>query len=207
MLILEATVARIHLCQLHQWNIQTFPWPNLLVQGPDASSELGMIELLRSGAPAAMPLLTHLLRAKVGAGGAQLQQGSAGGAGQQQEGQPAQPDSPCYSCSEDDGDVGGPAPSGSSAEGLTESPLLQAERICRRFGLNQEQGEVLQYVASWCQPGGGTGSAGTRACGRAAAGVPPPICLVHGPFGSGEGGSLWSGPSRRACSCSAPAVL
>lgn len=152
-----------------------------------------MIELLRSGAPATMPLLAHLLRAKLSAaasgGGAPPsppQQAVAGRIDQLQEGQPLQPDSPCYSCTDDE-DAGGPATACGTADGLAESPLLQAERICRRFGLNQEQAEVLQYVASWCQPGSASAGGGVvTAQGGAAAQAPPPICLVHGPFGSGE---------------------
>ncbi|KAL4457552.1 hypothetical protein ABPG75_012417 [Micractinium tetrahymenae] len=164
------------------------------IKGPDASSELGMIELLRSGAPATMPLLTHLLRATPGsaAPGSAVapsppQQGATGSANQEQKGQPAEPDSPCYSCSDDE-EAGVPPPGGGAADGLAESPLLVAERICQRFGLNQEQSEVLQYVASWCQPGGGgSGGSASKARGGGAAGqAPPPVCLVHGPFGSGK---------------------
>jgi hypothetical protein len=89
---------------------------------------------------------------------------------------------------------------------LGESPLVQAERISKQFGLNEEQAgavdmypelaapvdckpglgdhfltchmvlcaEVLSYVAGWAAKGAG------------AADGTPPICLVHGPFGSGE---------------------
>ncbi len=143
-----------------------------------------MIELLRSGAPATMPLLSHLLRSKRSseaptgcASPVPPQQGIAGSVNQPQQGQQLEADSPCYSCSDAEAAVG-PAAGGGTDDGLAESPLLQADRICQRFGLNQEQAEVLQYVASWCQSGGGAGGTGT--------GAPPPVCLVHGPFGSGE---------------------
>lgn len=49
---------------------------------------------------------------------------------------------------------------------------------------------MLQYVAGWASVGsGGGGSASKRRGSLGAAAVegqPPPICLVHGPFGSGE---------------------
>jgi hypothetical protein len=81
------------------------------------------------------------------------------------------------------------------------------------FSLNPEQAQVLAYVARWLQanpprPASGAGAAGQGARPRlhgprpvpsAAAGTapadaaqgggqqgPPPVCLVHGPFGSGK---------------------
>lgn len=162
------------------------PPPPMPEQGPDASTELQMIELLRgSAAPAALPLLPHLLRAR--------RQGPGGATAAVASHEPPQlaplaaAGSPTYSCTDDEAEPPSPAAAAAAADGLAESPLTCAERIARQFGLNQEQAEVLAYVASWQMaapgPPGSTGRAAAAAA--AAADRPPPICLVHGPFGSG----------------------
>lgn len=153
-----------------------------------------MIDLLRSGAALTLPLLPSLLRARGSGSGGSVAAGARTPL-QQRPGAAAgvsEPDgSPCYSCSDEEVDAGmAAAAAAAAADGLLESPLVQAERISRQFGLNQEQAEVLQYVAGWASVGsGGGGSASKRrgSLGAATAeGQPPPICLVHGPFGSGE---------------------
>lgn len=158
-----------------------------------------MIDLLRSGAALTLPLLPHLLRARgggsggsAGAGLTPLQQRPSPAGG----GTPALDGSPSYSCSDDGeedeaADMEAAAAAAVAADGLLESPLLQAERISQQFGLNQEQAEVLQYVAGWASVGSSGGSSASKrrsSMGAAAAaeGQPPPVCLVHGPFGSGE---------------------
>lgn len=156
-----------------------------------------MIDLLRSGAALTLPLLPHLLRAR-GSGGST----AAGWTPLHQRASPAglpEADaSPCYSCSDEDGEaeeeesdaVAAAAAAAAAADGMLESPLMQAERISRQFGLNQEQAEVLQYVAGWASVAGSSGGTASKrrgSMGAAAAEVqPPPVCLVHGPFGSGE---------------------
>lgn len=155
-----------------------------------------MIELLRSGAALTLPLLPHLLRVLAGGSARQAPSplplpGPAAAA--------AAPDSPSYSLSEEEGeeDVHAASAAAAAADGLLESPLVQAERTSQRFGLNQEQAEVLQYVAAWAAigAGGGTGGSASKRRGSsgmaAGAGQPPPVCLVHGPFGSG--GGWWEG--------------
>ena len=170
---------------------------HFFLQGPDASTELGMSDLLRSGAPLTLPLLPHQLRARgrgssAAAGCTPLQQRPS------PAGLPEADASPCYSCSDEDGEaeeeesdaVAAAAAAAAAADGMLESPLMQAERISRQFGLNQEQAEVLQCVAGWASIAGGSGGSASKrrgSMGAAAAEVqPPPVCLVHGPFGSGE---------------------
>jgi hypothetical protein len=143
-----------------------------------------MIEMLRSGAAATLPLLPSLLRAGVNCGGGGsdgstrrprfLPPGSAaktaGAAGVQDAADgaaAAAPASPSYSCSDSDSAL---AAAAAAAEGLAESPLVHAKRLADEFGLNEEQREVLAHVAGWASGRGG----------------PPPVCLIHGPFGSGE---------------------
>ena len=199
-----------------------------------------MLELLRSGAPAAMPLLPHLLRAR-GAGDGGSRPGSSGlqapsqqkqkqqfPAAQQEQELAAAPGSPCYSCSDAEDDAEVLAVASAAAEGLLESPLVQAERISKQFGLNEEQAEVMHYVAGWCSlgaarssGGAGGGSARKAAAGAAAAaavaaeGEPqaPPVCLIHGPFGSGgllhpacwnRSMHLWHAPAVLGASVPAP---
>lgn len=154
------------------------------MQGPDAATELQMIELLRGvAAPVALPLLPHLLRARRPGPAS-----AAVGAAPLQLAPPAEPGSPTYSCSDEEGEVPPPGAAPAAADGLAESPLVCAERVARRFRLNQEQAEVLAYVASWqMAPPSTPSSAAKRAAAAMAADRPPPICLVHGPFGSGEG--------------------
>ena len=178
------------------------------LQGPDASTELQMIDLLRGSAfPSALPLLPHLLRSRGAALAPSRLPGPSAAAGQplvQAEAGPEDPlgdfGSPCYSCTDDDVVLPAPAVAeaveavGAAADGLEESPLLQAERIIQQFSLNQEQGEVLQYVASWQMAPGSAACAGAskrQASSAATGNQTPPVCLVHGPFGSGEvGGGL-----------------
>lgn len=172
-------------------------------QGPDASTELQMIDLLRgSAAPSALPLLPHLLRSRGAALAPSRLPGPSAAAGQplvQPEAGLEDPlgdfGSPCYSGTDDDEVLPAPAVAealeavGVAADGLEESPLLQAERIIHQFSLNQEQGEVLQYVASWQMAPGSAASAGAskwQASSAATGNQTPPVCLVHGPFGSGE---------------------
>lgn len=45
-----------------------------------------------------------------------------------------------------------------------------AEKVCKKFGLNADQEGVLRHVASWGDPGVSR----------------DPVCLVHGPFGTGK---------------------
>ena len=63
---------------------------------------------------------------------------------------------------------------------------MQADRIIQRFNLNEEQAEVVQYVASWCHPGSGSSGGSASKAARVAAERAPPVCLCHGPFGSGK---------------------
>lgn len=174
------------------------------LQGPDASTDLGMLDLLNSGELPKLPLLPHLLQAPLllhllQAGGPAASRGApllppAGTSSRsvgQGGGAAAAPVSPSYSCSEEEeGDEEAVAAAAAAADGLLESPLMQAEAMARRFNLNPEQVEVLQYVAGWCSPGSSRSSGGSSGLGSAgkaavAAGSPPPVCLVHGPFGSG----------------------
>ena len=168
-----------------------------------------MLDLLRSGAALTLPLLPHLLRAK---GAARPGSSAAGGGGGVQPAPalraaepPASPEdpgsSPSYSCTDEEEAASLAAAAGAAADGLLESPAVQAARIAQQFSLNQEQAEVLQYVAGWAAISAGTGSASKRpGSGTSAApGAPPPVCLVHGPFGSGarlvegEGCKAWAG--------------
>ena len=149
-----------------------------------------MLELLHSGAALTLPLLPHLLSGPGGvpSGATRLPSPAPAAA----RGAANCPSSPSYSLTEDEDDAAGAAAAAAATEGLVESPWVQAERIAQQFNLNQEQREVLQYVAGWAAISCGGGSSASKRRGStsgaaaAVAGQPPPICLVHGPFGSGE---------------------
>jgi hypothetical protein len=207
------------------------------LQGPDASTELSMVDLLASTAAASLPLMPHLLRpphsstagssrlappvqpaalgtvtgggvlagaesAAAGDGAAtasvaqadlcqqqtaqeqQEQQQQAASGQNRQQAAAVLSDSPCYSLTDSEEPLAAAAAAAAPANGVvldSDSPLVQAQRLARQFGLNKEQQEVMEYVAGWA--GGGDSAAAAAAAAGSAA---PPICLVHGPFGSGE---------------------
>ena len=113
--------------------------------------------------------------------------------------------------------VGGPASAVAAAAAATvDNPAALAAAYVQRFNLNPDQAAVLHHCASWfkrpgagpcasdgcgAEPAAGAGTASDRdLMGRseapAAPDVQPPVCLIHGPFGSGDRGDDWNGMCR-----------
>ncbi len=94
--------------------------------------------------------------------------------------------------------VGGPA--SAAAPAAADSPAALAAAYTQLFSLNPDQANVLHHCASWFKRSGtASGSAASDDCGaelpatgvlgcsdgHAAPHVQTPVCLIHGPFGSG----------------------
>ncbi|MEW5302806.1 MAG: hypothetical protein WDW36_005553 [Sanguina aurantia] len=156
------------------------------LKGPDISSELSILELLHGSDLNALPLFTHHLCAHSPAGLPFTHVAAAAAAAAA----PAPlPKPPPPSSKQQLGPASTPGREPGSSLSPLPAPLdcmAAAERVIDDFGLNPDQADVIRHVGSWLQ------QPPQEQPPEATAPLPcrPPVCLVHGPFGSGKSSLL-----------------
>lgn len=134
------------------------------LKGPNAHTELSLLDLLGSSTLGTLPLLPALLGSVPLAHAPPMPPGPGAPLAAKQAAAPGGT-SPLWS-----DEVGCEPP---SPEALPATPAAAAAAVIRRFELNPEQAEVVRHVAAW-------------AVARGAAPAAPPVCLCFGPFGCGK---------------------